>query len=127
MRSIAWFPLAALPLFAPAGAMIPVTDTGKSARLHDEPSRRLLVFPSLGSGKAQFTLYEDDGISRRYRDGEYAEVAFELDTTPADIALTARVEGRYALPYREIAVELPAGERRKLSLRGEGVMLVSKR
>ena len=117
-------PLERIPLFAPAGAMIPLTDSETTSRLHDEPSRRLLVFPPRGSGKSAFTLYEDDGLSLRYRDGEYAEIAFELHATAAEIALSARLTGRYRLPYREIAVELPAGERRKLSLRGEGVALL---
>ena len=116
-------PLDQIPLFAPAGAMIPLTGREAPAQLHDEPSRHLLVFPPRARGHAVFTLYEDDGISLRYRDSDYAEVAFELETTPAEIRLTARVTGRYSLPYREVAVELPATERRKLSLGGEGVDL----
>jgi len=76
------------------------------------------------SGRSSFTLYEDDGISLGYRNGEYAEVTFELDATPAQISLAARVKGDFNLPYQEIAVELPALEQRKLSLRGEGVALV---
>jgi alpha-glucosidase len=118
-------PLDRVPLFAPGGAMIPLTAAGSTTRLHDEPSRHLCVFPPRGAGRASFTLYEDDGISLRYRDGEYAEVAFELDATPTDIKLAARVKGRFALPYREITVELPPSERRRVSLRGKGVELVS--
>ena len=116
-------PLDRTPLFAPAGAMIPLTRGDSAERLHDEPSRHLCVFPPR-AGSASFALYEDDGISLRYREGEYAEVTFELDATSTEVRLAARVTGRYALPYREITVELPPGERRKVSLRGEGVELV---
>jgi len=119
-------PLDRLPLFAPAGAMIPMTGREASLKLHDEPSRHLRVFAPR-SGRSSFTLYEDDGLSLRYRDGEYAKVTFELDATPEQISLAARVKGRYALPYKEIAVELPALEQRKVSLRGEGVALVPDR
>jgi alpha-glucosidase len=118
-------PLERIPLLARAGAMIPLTGSDASKRLHDEPSRQLRVFPPRAAGQSSFRIYEDDGISLRYRDGEYAEVALEMHATAADIALTARVSGGYALPYREIAVELPAQEKRKLSLRGEGVSLVA--
>jgi alpha-glucosidase len=117
-------PLDRVPMFAPAGAMIPVTDGAASAHLHDEPSRRLLAFPPRGDGRAAFMLYEDDGISLRYRDGEHAEVAFELATTSSRIVLTACVSGAYALPYDRIVVELPSSERRELSLAGAGIALV---
>jgi alpha-glucosidase len=117
-------PLDRIPLFAPAGAIIPMTGREVSPKLHDEPSRHLHVFPPR-SGRSSFTLYEDDGLSLRYRDGEYAEVKFELDADPGQISLAARVTGRYPLPYKEIAVELPALEQRKLSLRSEGVALVA--
>jgi alpha-glucosidase len=117
-------PLEHIPMFAPAGAMIALTDVDASELLHDEPSRRLLVFPPQGDGRAAFTLYEDDGISLRYRDGEHAEVAFELETTRTRIVLRARVSGVYALPYDRIVVELPSSERREVSLFGAGVELV---
>jgi alpha-glucosidase len=106
--------------------MIPMTGRDSSAPLHDEPSRHLRVFAPR-SGRSSFALYEDDGISLRYRDGEYAEVVFELDATPEQISLAARVRGRYALPYQEITVELPTLEERKVSLRGESVTLVTER
>jgi alpha-glucosidase len=116
-------PIDRIPLFAPAGAMIPLTGREDFTRLHDEPSRHLHAFPPR-SGRSSFALYEDDGISLRYRDGEYAEVAFELEATPALVSISARVTGGYALPYREITVRLPASDQRRVSLRGEGVSLV---
>jgi len=112
-------------MFAPAGGVIPLTNVGASAGLHDEPSRRLLVLPPPAGGRATVTLYEDDGISLRYRDGEFAEVAFDLEVTAARMTLAAGIGGAYRLPYDRIIVELPANERRPLSLAGEGIVLVS--
>ncbi len=117
-------PLARIPMFAPAGAMIPLTNVDASARLHDEPSRRVLVFPPPMGGRGTFKLYEDDGISLRYRDGEFAEVAFDLEATSERMMLSARVTGAYRLPYERIVVELPANERRPLALAGEGIVLI---
>jgi alpha-glucosidase len=81
------------------------------------------VFPAHNSTRATYALYEDDGLSLRYRDGDYADVVFDLQTTTTEIMLAARVAGRYALPYRQITVELPAGEKRRVSLNGTGVAL----
>ena len=117
-------PLDRMPLLAPAGAMIPMTRGEDFRRLHDEPSRHLRVFPAEGVSYATFKLYEDDGISTRYREGDYAEVRLDLQTSTTAIELTARVSGPFALPYREITVELPVNERRPLTLRGESVDLI---
>jgi len=117
-------PLDRIPMLARASAMLPLTGGDDFSRLHDEPSRLLRVFPAREVGTARGTLYEDDGISLRYRDGDYAEVAFELQTTATEITLSARVTGGYALPYREINVEFPPAEKRRISLYGTGVGLV---
>ena len=116
-------PLDRIPLFAPAGAIVPLTSPDPSTQLHDEPSRHIRVFPPIGAGQATFALYEDDGISLRYRDGEYTEVQFELHATTSAISLTAQSRGDYVLPHRLITVELPSSERRTLSLFGQGIAL----
>ena len=114
-------PLDLIPMFARAGAMVPLTDAEDFARLHDEPSRHVRVFPATNSASATFALYEDDGITLGYRDGDFAKVVFDMQTTARDIMLSARVEGSYALPYRQITVEFPAGEKRRISLSGTSV------
>jgi len=111
-------------MFARAGAIVPLTGEVDFSRLHDEPSRHLRVFPTRATASTTSALYEDDGISLRYRDGDCAEVVFDLQTTPVDITLAARVTGRYQLPYRQISVELPPDEKRRVSLQGAGVALV---
>jgi len=116
-------PLERIPMFARAGAMVPLTAQDDYSRRHDQPSRHLRVFPAHDTASATFGLYEDDGISLRYHDGDYAEVVFDLQTTATEIMLSARVTGRYALPYQQITVELPASEQRHLSLKGQGIDL----
>jgi alpha-glucosidase len=118
-------PLERIPLFVPAGAMIPTTDTHDMRRLHDEPSRALRLYPGSGRATTAFVLYEDDGHSLRYRDGDWAQVSFEMTTDPKNITLKARRSGRYHLPYEQIRVVLPKGERRRVRMRGDGVDLVA--
>jgi len=118
-------PLGRIPLFVPAGAMIPFTDSNDYHALHDEPSRQLRVFPAAGTGDSTFTLYEDDGITHRHEAGDFVEIAFRMRTTQRSIEVGATVTGRYPIP-RPIRVVFPAGERRPLKLRGKGVELVAR-
>jgi alpha-glucosidase len=120
-------PLDRVPLFARAGAIIPMTGRENFTLLHDEPSRQLRVFPAHGASSAQFSLYEDDGISLGYRQGEWAEVDIAMRTTKADITIAMQKTGRYPLPYRRVDVVLPILESRQLMLRGEGVELMHSR
>jgi len=117
-------PLERIPLLATAGAMIPMTDTTDFSNLHDEPSRALHVFPHAVAGRSTRTLYEDDGLSHAYRDGQFAEIVFELVTTPDSVHAVATKTGPYALPYTQIRVVVPARERRPVTVHGVGVELV---
>jgi alpha-glucosidase len=116
-------PLGSHPLFARGGAILP--DRGATTLLSSTTSRRVScgVFPAPRESRAGFVLYEDDGIGLGYRDGNYAEVEFEMLTGSEEIQVVARKTGRYPLPYRNIDVVLPVNEKRKLSLHGHGVDL----
>ena len=120
-------PLERIPLFVPAGAMIPTTDASDMRRLHDEPSRALRLFPGRGRATTAFTLYEDDGQTHSYRDGGWAQIAFEMTTTATNIVLKARKSGNYCVPYESIGVLLPADERRTIRLDALGIDLVVRR
>ena len=111
-------PLDHIPMFARAGAIIPMTGREEFAMLHDEPARQVRIFPAHGVSSAQFALYEDDGISLAHRDGDYAEVDVDVRTTSAEILISAGLSGRYELPYRQLDVVLPATERRTVVLAG---------
>ena len=107
-------PLDHLPLFVPAGGILPTTQASAGyAALHDEPSRCLRLYPGPGQGRAQFTLVEDDGVSRG---GPVTRLACTLDWTEGAITLSVSVEGDYALPYDTITTWLPPNEPRPLAL-----------
>ena len=107
-------PLDRLPLLARAGAVVPVTkaDTGK---LHDEPSRHLLLFPGRASGTSHFDLVEDDGLSSA---GSRTIVSLTLEWTASRVLLRARSDGDFPLPYERLSAALPAGDGRTLRLDG---------
>ena len=108
-------PLAHLPLLAPAGAVVPMTNGAGYAALHDEPSRSLRVFPGTAEGASSFTLTEDDGVTEA---GARTDVQLALLWTPQVVRLSATVTGDYPLPYDRIAVRIPAQDGRRLVLDG---------
>ena len=111
-------PLDRLPLLAPAGAILPLTDTAGMGRLHDEPSRLLRLFPGPGQGSSEFVLVEDDGITEN---GPATRLTCRLSWTPDQVLLRLDAEGSYPLPDRIGAALLDADQRPLRVERGAGV------
>ncbi len=109
-------PLSLLPLFVPAGGILPLTCQVSRDTLHDEPSRALHIFPGLGSGESRFTLIEDDGLTRA---GPTTRVNITLRWTPGVVTVSAQATGEYQLPWTRMRVVLPTGESRSLDLQGD--------
>jgi alpha-glucosidase len=78
--------------------------------------RALYVFPAPGKSTGTFRLYEDDGLTNSYVEGEQtvvtAKIESDVETINIDISFP---EQGYPLPYREITVLLPPGENRKVT------------
>jgi alpha-glucosidase len=115
-------PLDRLPLLAPAGAIVPTTDSGGDwSCLHDEPSRALCVFPGAGSGASHAVLFEDDGASLT---GPSTRVTIALSWTARRVRVEVEASGDYPLPYSEMRVILPENETRPVELSGaDGIAL----
>ena len=107
-------PLDRLPLLARSGAIIPMTSAEAGfARLHDEPSRHLCLFPGPGAGHSDFTLYEDDGVGLN---APLTRLHCALDWTGSDVHLRVTVSGDFPLPYDSFAASLPQGDGRALRI-----------
>jgi alpha-glucosidase (family GH31 glycosyl hydrolase) len=87
-------PLDRLPLFVRGGSIIPMWPEGTLSWTTRDPGQLDLdIYPD---GHSTFTLYEDDGVTRRYADGEYSEQTFTVDATGGEVQLTfGAVTGRY--------------------------------
>jgi alpha-glucosidase (family GH31 glycosyl hydrolase) len=73
-----------LPLFVKAGSIVPMWPEGtQSWRTRDRGELDLDVYPQAAGS---FTLYEDDGVSRGYARGEYAEQTFTVAPVGAGIS-----------------------------------------
>lgn len=64
-------PIWKLPVFVKKGAVIPTTPAHNTPKAFDQTKRQFQIFPA--SGKNDFTVYEDDGISKKYLKGAHAQ------------------------------------------------------
>jgi alpha-glucosidase len=94
-------PLERLPLLVREGAILPLTTEAHDfSRLHDEPSRCVRLFPGHRSGTSFFTLYEDDGLSMRHREGGCAILDLPLTGTRQRSGCTSRGRVAFVCPTR---------------------------
>ncbi len=106
---LAHAPLERMPLYARAGAIIPL---GPELQHTDENPRTtmsaltLLVVPGEGEG----VLYEDDGHTFAYERGEWCVTRYELRRSGDGLTLRALPrEGRYTPPARTARVKVLGG------------------
>ena len=116
-------PLERIPLFVPAGSIIPMGKVMRHIGEQPDDLRQACVFPDPQRGRGTFTLVEDDGISLGYQRGEYAEVTLAVEAEPDHIALRVHPpQGHYSLPYTQVEFILPFDEARPVQVeRGSDV------
>lgn len=92
-------PLDTLPLFVKAGAVVPMWKEGINTAAEHAFGDRLTVdiYPQ---GKSSFTLYEDDRVTREYKQGNSANQLFEV-TAPTQsrgdvVVMLGASQGSYA-------------------------------
>jgi alpha-glucosidase len=96
-------PLERMPMYVRAGAIIP---SGPALRYADERPLDALTL-DLYPGDGEFTLYEDDGHSFAYEQGQFCTTRYTLrrDGDILTFTIGAR-EGQYVPPKREITVKV---------------------
>jgi len=106
-------PLERIPLFVPAGGMVACGKLMRHIGEQPDDLRQVYAFPHPRAGRGRLTLYEDDGVSLLYRQGQYSRVTLEVMAEQGHIRLVVLPpEGDYPLPYREVEFILPPGEDR---------------
>lgn len=63
-------------------------------------------------GTFEATIFDDDGESRAYANGGYAEIRLQVAVADAGIDVRATATGGYQLPFRDLALVLPPGDER---------------
>lgn len=79
-----------IPVLAKAGAIIPMSANGRTNDCSNPEVLELLVY----RGNNTFTLYEDDGDTLSYRNGEYLKTAFTVKENGNKVSFNiAKAEG----------------------------------
>ncbi len=94
-------PESKLPVFVKAGSVIPMHKIIQSTA--DDPGDTLFLHIYKGSGTTTFTYYEDDGISFKYRDGQYYKRLIRYDAEDGTLVLEP-ADGQYASHYKSIKI-----------------------
>ena len=85
-------PYERMPLFVRAGAIVPVGPAIQStAEMSTEQPLTLLVYTG---ADGSFSLYEDDGTSRQYREGAFSRIPLRYDESSGTLTIGAR-EGSF--------------------------------
>jgi alpha-glucosidase len=110
-------PLDALPLYVRAGSVVPMGPVMQHSEEFVPETLELHVF----AGDGESSLYEDDGRTQAYRDGELRITQFRLEVDSTGLVLTRIGQGPYDPGYRGYDVLLrglpkPAKEQRRSAI-----------
>ncbi|ACS85409.1 glycoside hydrolase family 31 protein [Musicola paradisiaca] len=111
-------PLDRLPLLARAGAMIPVSAREAFVDQAADDQRAFLVFPSQ-EGCHQGMLFEDDGETHGWREGQALWLRWEMRCDAQRIEVTFTPQGRFRPAWQSVDLRLPQGETRALYINGK--------
>ncbi|EOC0010501.1 TIM-barrel domain-containing protein [Cronobacter turicensis] len=112
-------PLERLPLLVRAGAGLPLSARLRHVDAQRDDTRELRLFPMPGNGDTAGLLFEDDGETWAYREGNALWVNWQMQCTADAIHLTFSVTGDYRPAWDAIDVTLPADEHRTLYINGK--------
>lgn len=104
-----------IPLFVPAGGIIPLGSDHSVRSTDADQVRQARIYPPRGTEYSAFTVIEDDGVSTEYQHGARTAVTISVMTSPDEIALRVETSRNgYALPYATIDCMLPPYETRAI-------------
>lgn len=112
-------PLERLPLLVRAGAALPHSARITHVKASADDVRELKVYPLQGTGVSHGSLFEDDGESWGYKNGNALWLNWEIRCTADEIHVAFSRKGDYQPAWQELTLTLPAGEKRRLVVKGE--------
>jgi len=102
------------PLLIKAGAIIPINDAEITFETKSKDERGFMLFPTMGSGENEYSLYEDDGITNDYKKGICTFVKLKMQSTENKIEINISTKGNYQLSYTAVRIYLPKSEVRQI-------------
>ena len=99
--------LESIPVFARPGALVPLGPPAGWGSIQAPADLHLLVFPGASN---RFELYEDDGETQAYRQGQFAQTSFVLEWQPAPAERQPGSPGSAGAPAQNVTrLRLTAG------------------
>lgn len=94
--------LGSIPMFIRSGAIIPISEELTNIHTDVVETLHLLLEPSQ---EAEFVIYDDDGITNNYKNGEYLKTIVNINKKDGtDITFTH--EGNYLTPIKVVNLDL---------------------
>jgi alpha-glucosidase/alpha-D-xyloside xylohydrolase len=113
--------LETMPLYVRAGAILPIGPVKQhTAQLSDEPLS-LVLYPG---ADGHSSLYEDDGLTFNYRDGEFMRIDMEWQDAARRLSLRLREGSRMLGPTERTFIVRVAGEDEVREVRFGGTPLL---
>ncbi|MDG3086509.1 glycoside hydrolase family 31 protein [Vibrio hannami] len=112
-------PLETLPLMVRAGTVLPTSERVAYSSAASDTKRSLELFPLKGCGEASVSLFDDDGETNRYLDGEFLSLDIKMNCSLESVELTIETRGDFTPAYTELAIKLPASEQRSITINGK--------
>ena len=111
-------PLETQPMLVRAGAGLPLSERLRHVDANADDCRTLQLFPLQGKGVTNGMLFEDDGESWGYQQGNALWLNWEMRSDAQSIHVTFTRKGTFQPAWQRLKVTLPVGEQRKLLIEG---------
>jgi len=112
--------IASLPVFVRPGAILPIAPLVQSTGQRPEGPLKLRVFPGPNCAGE---LYQDDGTSFAYKQGNFLRMTFSCNVAKTNGTLAIHIgkpEGSYPAWWRQITVEVDGFSKRPLAVTVDG-------
>ncbi len=105
-----------IPVFVRGGSILPYASTSQSTSESNDTPIEIQIYPG---ANATFTLYEDDGTSLAYLNGEKSKINFNWNDTARTLTIDERTGAYDGMPAeREFIIRLPDGEEKRIAYNG---------
>lgn len=104
-------PLERLPLFVPAGGMIPLSPYDHPRPWDRDNRRQLMVYPP-AEGRSEAILFDDDGVSVLDSPDRYRITRVRVNAEPDNLRFEVATDGNFRPAYAALEVLLPPDDPR---------------
>ncbi|WP_159886815.1 glycoside hydrolase family 31 protein [Paenibacillus puerhi] len=98
--------LSSIPMFIRSGAIIPMAPQLQNIHHDTVEELHVLIEPSQHSS---FVLYEDDGVTNNYKNGDYRKTKIEVESA-GQTSISFTTEGTYSSSVKRVVIDLIARE-----------------